>query len=70
MNKFFYIQQFVEVKKQTVFFLQTAEVWSTSSATYVCRCGPQTANVLPLKNKQHLLSKEIIVPKISNVKQG
>ncbi|MFS7961156.1 hypothetical protein Hanom_Chr08g00711491 [Helianthus anomalus] len=43
-----------EVKKQTVFFLLTAEVWSTSSATDVCRCGPQTADVLHLKNKQHL----------------
>ncbi|MFS8023870.1 hypothetical protein Hanom_Chr16g01456581 [Helianthus anomalus] len=45
------IQQFAEVKKQTVFFLQTAEIWSTFSATDVCRCGPQTADVLPLKKQ-------------------
>ncbi|MFS8025818.1 hypothetical protein Hanom_Chr16g01479581 [Helianthus anomalus] len=38
-----------EVKNQTVFFLQTAEVWSTSSATDICRCGPHNADVLPLK---------------------
>ncbi|MFS7908534.1 hypothetical protein Hanom_Chr01g00084301 [Helianthus anomalus] len=38
-------------KKQTVFFLQTAEIWSTSSATDVCRCGPQTADVLTLKKQ-------------------
>ncbi|MFS7942296.1 hypothetical protein Hanom_Chr06g00486711 [Helianthus anomalus] len=42
---------FVKLKKQTVFFLQTAEVWSTSSAADVCRCGPQTADVLPLKKQ-------------------
>ncbi|KAJ0545821.1 putative small GTPase, P-loop containing nucleoside triphosphate hydrolase [Helianthus annuus] len=55
-----------EVKKQTVFFLQTAEVWSTSSATDVCRCGPQTADVLPLEktnntlesSPEHLLRKK------------
>ncbi|MFS7995853.1 hypothetical protein Hanom_Chr12g01122941 [Helianthus anomalus] len=39
-----------EVKKQTIFFLQTVGVWSTSSATDVCRCGPPNADVLPLKN--------------------
>ncbi|MFS7888526.1 hypothetical protein Hanom_Chr00s000001g01596241 [Helianthus anomalus] len=55
-NKLVYLyfslfQQLAEVKKQTVFFLQTAEVWSTSSATDVCRCGPQTADVLPLKKQ-------------------
>ncbi|MFS7928653.1 hypothetical protein Hanom_Chr04g00323251 [Helianthus anomalus] len=44
-------QQFAEVKKQTVFFLQTTEVWSTSSAIDVCRCGLQTADVLPLKKQ-------------------
>ncbi|KAL4580290.1 hypothetical protein LXL04_016478 [Taraxacum kok-saghyz] len=32
------------LKKQTVFFLQTADVWSTSSAAEGCRCGPQTAD--------------------------
>ncbi|MFS7999594.1 hypothetical protein Hanom_Chr12g01168211 [Helianthus anomalus] len=40
---------FAEVKKQTIFFLQTTEVWSTFSAADVCRCGPQTTDVLPLK---------------------
>ncbi|KAJ0447673.1 hypothetical protein HanRHA438_Chr17g0814761 [Helianthus annuus] len=39
------------MRKQTLFFLQTAEVWSTSSATEVCRCGPQTADILPLKKQ-------------------
>ncbi|CAI9301527.1 unnamed protein product [Lactuca saligna] len=29
-----------DVKKQTVFLLQTADVWSTSSAAEACRCGP------------------------------
>ncbi|KAL4561624.1 hypothetical protein LXL04_033794 [Taraxacum kok-saghyz] len=36
--------QSADVKKQTVFFLQTADVWSTSSAAEACRCGPQTAD--------------------------
>ncbi|KAL4567301.1 hypothetical protein LXL04_022881 [Taraxacum kok-saghyz] len=40
-----------DVKKQTVFFLQTADVWSTSSAAEVCRCGPQTADVLTSKKQ-------------------
>ncbi|CAI9271964.1 unnamed protein product [Lactuca saligna] len=35
-----------DVKKQTVFLLQTADVWSTSSAAEACRCGPQTADIL------------------------
>ncbi|KAJ0526125.1 hypothetical protein HanHA300_Chr09g0319761 [Helianthus annuus] len=43
--------QLAEVKKQTVFFVQTAEVWSTSSAADVCRCGPQTADILHLKKQ-------------------
>ncbi|MFS7939731.1 hypothetical protein Hanom_Chr05g00455361 [Helianthus anomalus] len=47
----YYVQHLAEVKKQTIFFLQTAEVWSTSSATDVCRCGPQTADILPLKKQ-------------------
>ncbi|MFS7909358.1 hypothetical protein Hanom_Chr01g00093651 [Helianthus anomalus] len=51
LNKISLFQQFAEVKKQTVFCLQTAEVWSTSSAADVCRYGPQTANVLPLKKQ-------------------
>ncbi|KAJ0868575.1 hypothetical protein HanRHA438_Chr12g0576071 [Helianthus annuus] len=42
---------FAEFKKQIVFFLQTAEVWSTSSAADVCSCGPQTTDVLPLKKQ-------------------
>ncbi|KAL4565705.1 hypothetical protein LXL04_029808 [Taraxacum kok-saghyz] len=40
-----------DVKKQTVFFLQTADVWSTSSAVEGCRCGPQTADVLTSKKQ-------------------
>ncbi|KAL4585612.1 hypothetical protein LXL04_010235 [Taraxacum kok-saghyz] len=36
--------QSADVKKQTVFFLQTADVWFTSSAAEACRCGPQTAD--------------------------
>ncbi|KAL4570384.1 hypothetical protein LXL04_026036 [Taraxacum kok-saghyz] len=40
-----------DVKKQTVFFLQTADVWSTSSAAEGCRCGPQTADVLTSKKQ-------------------
>ncbi|KAL4587282.1 hypothetical protein LXL04_000150 [Taraxacum kok-saghyz] len=40
-----------DVKKQTVFFLQTADVWSTSSAAEACRCGPQTADVLSSKKQ-------------------
>ncbi|KAM0040627.1 hypothetical protein Hdeb2414_s0012g00396201 [Helianthus debilis subsp. tardiflorus] len=40
-----------ENKKQTVSFLHTAEIWSIFSATDVCRCGPQTADVLPLKRQ-------------------
>ncbi|MFS8018185.1 hypothetical protein Hanom_Chr15g01389171 [Helianthus anomalus] len=45
-------QQLAEVKKkQTVFFLRTVEVRSTSSGTDVCRRGPQTADVLPLKKQ-------------------
>ncbi|CAI9290626.1 unnamed protein product [Lactuca saligna] len=39
-------QQPADVKKQTVFLLQTADVWSTSSAAEACRCGPQTADIL------------------------
>ncbi|MFS7975002.1 hypothetical protein Hanom_Chr10g00875391 [Helianthus anomalus] len=38
-------------KKNTVFFLQTAKVWSTSSATDVCRCCPETEDVLSLKKQ-------------------
>ncbi|KAL4582869.1 hypothetical protein LXL04_007430 [Taraxacum kok-saghyz] len=44
-------QQSADVKKQTVFFLQTADVWSTSSAAEACRCGPQTADVLVSKKQ-------------------
>ncbi|KAL4585502.1 hypothetical protein LXL04_010123 [Taraxacum kok-saghyz] len=44
-------KQFADVKKQTVFFLQTADVWSTSSAAEACRCGPQTADVLASKKQ-------------------
>lgn len=39
------------LKKQTVFFFQTADVWSTSSTAEVYRCGPQTADILPQKKQ-------------------
>ncbi|MFS8023031.1 hypothetical protein Hanom_Chr16g01446641 [Helianthus anomalus] len=42
---------FVEVKKQTLFSLQTADLWSTSSPADACRCGPQTADFLHLKKQ-------------------
>ncbi|MFS7959097.1 hypothetical protein Hanom_Chr08g00686641 [Helianthus anomalus] len=42
---------FVEVKKQTLFSLQTADLWSTSSPADACRCGPQTAELLHLKKQ-------------------
>ncbi|MFS7888728.1 hypothetical protein Hanom_Chr00s000001g01598511 [Helianthus anomalus] len=38
-------------KKQTLFFLQSADIWSTSSRAYVCRCDPQTADLLHLKKQ-------------------
>ncbi|KAL4577034.1 hypothetical protein LXL04_013135 [Taraxacum kok-saghyz] len=44
-------KQSADVKKQTVFFLQTADVWSTSFAAEACRCGPQTADVLASKKQ-------------------
>ncbi|MFS7980950.1 hypothetical protein Hanom_Chr10g00945171 [Helianthus anomalus] len=55
-NKLVYLyfslfQQLVEVRNQTVFFLQTAELWSTSCTTDVCRYGPQTTDVLSLKKQ-------------------
>ncbi|MFS7954507.1 hypothetical protein Hanom_Chr07g00631291 [Helianthus anomalus] len=46
-----YFRSLCMLKKQTTFFLKTAEVWSTSSSTDVCRCGPQTAGILPLKKQ-------------------
>ncbi|KAL4559780.1 hypothetical protein LXL04_031926 [Taraxacum kok-saghyz] len=56
VNKFIEHQQenhfaYFYVKKQTVFFMQTADVWSTSSAAEGCRCGPQTADVLASKKQ-------------------
>ncbi|KAL4584457.1 hypothetical protein LXL04_009059 [Taraxacum kok-saghyz] len=45
-NNLMMAMQSADVKKQTVFFLQTADVWSTSSAAEGCRCGPQTADAL------------------------
>ncbi|KAL4568476.1 hypothetical protein LXL04_024089 [Taraxacum kok-saghyz] len=50
-TKHFLYKQSADVKKQTVFFLQTADVWSTSSAAEACRCGPQTADVLASKKQ-------------------
>ncbi|KAJ0514683.1 hypothetical protein HanHA300_Chr10g0372311 [Helianthus annuus] len=46
-----YFRSLHTLKNQT-FFLQTAEVWSFSFSTDVCRCGLQTADVLHLKNKE------------------
>ncbi|MFS7915549.1 hypothetical protein Hanom_Chr02g00166661 [Helianthus anomalus] len=37
--------------KQTLFSLQTAVFWSTSSPADACRCGPQTADLLPLQKQ-------------------
>ncbi|MFS7907412.1 hypothetical protein Hanom_Chr01g00071051 [Helianthus anomalus] len=39
--------------KQTLFFLQlqTADLWSTSSPANACRCGPQTADLLPFQKQ-------------------
>ncbi|MFS7981402.1 hypothetical protein Hanom_Chr10g00950511 [Helianthus anomalus] len=45
-----YFRSLHTLKKQTT-FLQTTEVWSTSSSTDVCGCGPQTADILPLKKQ-------------------
>ncbi|MFS8022844.1 hypothetical protein Hanom_Chr16g01444321 [Helianthus anomalus] len=37
--------------KQTLFSLQTADLWSTSSSADACRCGPQTADFFPQKKQ-------------------
>ncbi|KAL4589928.1 hypothetical protein LXL04_002840 [Taraxacum kok-saghyz] len=44
--------------KKTVFFLQTANVWSTTSVAVLCRCGPQTAAVLTSKKQTETKSKK------------
>ncbi|MFS7922221.1 hypothetical protein Hanom_Chr03g00246401 [Helianthus anomalus] len=46
-----YFRSLHMLKNKQLFFLQTAEVWSTSSSTNVCICGPQTADILPLKKQ-------------------
>ncbi|MFS7971779.1 hypothetical protein Hanom_Chr09g00836891 [Helianthus anomalus] len=46
-----YLRSLHTVKKQTTFFLQTVEIWSTSSSTDIYRCGLQTADILPLKKQ-------------------
>ncbi|MFS7914673.1 hypothetical protein Hanom_Chr02g00156311 [Helianthus anomalus] len=38
-------------KKQTLFLLHSADIWSTSSRADVCRCSPQTADLLHLKKQ-------------------
>ncbi|MFS7981478.1 hypothetical protein Hanom_Chr10g00951441 [Helianthus anomalus] len=38
-------------KKQTLFLLHSADIWSTSSRADVRRCGPQTADLLHLKKQ-------------------
>ncbi|MFS8010798.1 hypothetical protein Hanom_Chr14g01301241 [Helianthus anomalus] len=40
-----------ESKKQTLFLLLPADIWSTSSRADVYRCGPQTADLLHLKKQ-------------------
>ncbi|MFS8000705.1 hypothetical protein Hanom_Chr12g01181491 [Helianthus anomalus] len=57
----FYICYETLLRKQTILFLQTAEVWSTSSAIEVCRCGLQTADVLPLKKQRAPKCKGLFV---------
>ncbi|KAL4586063.1 hypothetical protein LXL04_010694 [Taraxacum kok-saghyz] len=47
------------LKKQTVFLPQTADVWATSSSAELCRCGPQTADVLTLKKQTEPLFMSI-----------
>ncbi|MFS7928429.1 hypothetical protein Hanom_Chr04g00320661 [Helianthus anomalus] len=42
-------QQFVELKNKQFSSCRLQKVWFTSSATDVCRCGPQTTDVLPLR---------------------
>ncbi|KAJ0668396.1 putative NAD(P)-binding domain superfamily [Helianthus annuus] len=44
----------VPVIPANIALVKTAKVWSTFSAVDVCRCGPQTTDILPLKNKQQL----------------
>ncbi|MFS7946163.1 hypothetical protein Hanom_Chr06g00532791 [Helianthus anomalus] len=56
-NFYSLFQQLAEVKQQIVYFLQTPEVWSTSSATDVCRFGPHIADILPLKKQTTPWSK-------------
>ncbi|KAL4584965.1 hypothetical protein LXL04_009578 [Taraxacum kok-saghyz] len=46
-----YCRETADVKKQTVFLLQTADVWSISSVAEDCRCGPQTTDVLTSKKQ-------------------
>ncbi|MFS7978794.1 hypothetical protein Hanom_Chr10g00919621 [Helianthus anomalus] len=38
-------------KKQTLFSLQTADLWSTSSPADACRCGLQTTDLLTLQKQ-------------------
>ncbi|KAK1407117.1 hypothetical protein QVD17_38728 [Tagetes erecta] len=46
-----YFSRLQKLKKQTAFYLQTAEVWSTSSSADVYRCGLQIADIF-LRKKQ------------------
>ncbi|MFS8022151.1 hypothetical protein Hanom_Chr16g01436141 [Helianthus anomalus] len=36
---------------QTLFLLHSSDIWSTSSHADICRCGPQTADLLHLKKQ-------------------
>ena len=39
------------LKNKQQFFLQTADIWSSSEAAAVAEAGPQTADVLALKKQ-------------------
>ncbi|MFS7915892.1 hypothetical protein Hanom_Chr02g00170711 [Helianthus anomalus] len=47
--------------KKTVFFLQTADIWYNTSATDVCRCGPQTVDVFPQKKTNNTLGCMLMI---------
>ncbi|MFS7904439.1 hypothetical protein Hanom_Chr01g00036031 [Helianthus anomalus] len=40
-----------DIDKQTVFFLQTADLWFTSSPADISICDPQTADLLPFQKQ-------------------
>ncbi|MFS8008243.1 hypothetical protein Hanom_Chr14g01270401 [Helianthus anomalus] len=44
---------------QTLFLLHSADIWSTSSRAHVCKCGPQTADLLHLKKQTPPKSRNV-----------